>query len=420
MDNITHTLVGLGVGELVHRCLPSEPAPARHGTRRRLLLTACALASNFPDLDLLLTRTMPAPLGYLLQHRGHTHTVLYALPQALLLFALLWLLWPNARALLRASRPARWGLAATLVLGFGLHLGMDFLNSYGLHPFAPFNGHWFYGDTLFIVEPVFWILFGVPLALTLRRPLARAGALAVLAVVLVLCTWLAYLAWYALLALLVLGAVLGTLAWRSAPRAPAVYGLALVLGIAFVGLQASLSAVGKQRIGDALVLADPAARLRDVAMTAFPANPLCWTFVSVESDEAAGTYRLRRGILSLVPRWLPAPSCPAALIGPADATAARAGARLAPQIALLAEENDSLAALRQQQRGNCYFDAWLHFARAPSLVGDVASDYRFGDVPRGNFSTMQLSDFAGRACPASIPPWGVPRADLLAAPATPE
>jgi sec-independent protein translocase protein TatC len=47
------------------------------------------LAGNFPDLDLVLTPLLPAPLGYLLHHRGHTHTVLYALPQMLLLAALM-------------------------------------------------------------------------------------------------------------------------------------------------------------------------------------------------------------------------------------------------------------------------------------------------------------------------------------------
>ena len=92
--------VGLGIGELVQRSLPAEPDEARQRTRHRLLLTACAAASNFPDLDLFLTKLLPAPLGYLLHHRGHTHTLLYALPQALLLLALLWALWPNARRLL--------------------------------------------------------------------------------------------------------------------------------------------------------------------------------------------------------------------------------------------------------------------------------------------------------------------------------
>ena len=172
MDNITHSLVGLGAGELLHRSLPPEADAAHQSTRHRLLLFACAVASNAPDLDLFLTRLLPQPLGYLLHHRGHTHTVLLALPQALVILALIWLLWPSARALLKASRSARAGLGGALLLGFGLHLGMDFLNSYGVHPFYPFDTHWFYGDMIFIVEPVFWVAFGVPMAMLLRPPAA--------------------------------------------------------------------------------------------------------------------------------------------------------------------------------------------------------------------------------------------------------
>ena len=31
-----------------------------------------------------------------------------------------------------------------------LHLGMDFLNSYGVHPFWPIQNRWVYGDSVFI------------------------------------------------------------------------------------------------------------------------------------------------------------------------------------------------------------------------------------------------------------------------------
>jgi inner membrane protein len=51
---------------------------------------------------------------------------------------------------------------------FLLHMSMDFLNSYGIHPAVPVRiMRWFYGDMIFIVEPVFWVAFGVPLALAI-------------------------------------------------------------------------------------------------------------------------------------------------------------------------------------------------------------------------------------------------------------
>ena len=160
MDNLTHSIIGFGVGEVVHRSLPDEADPRSQRVRHRLLLVSCALASNFPDLDLFLGKLLPDPLGYLLHHRGHTHTALMALPQALLLAALLWLCWPSARVLLRASVPARWGLVVSIVAGLALHLLMDFTNSYGIHPWHPFDGRWLYGDMVFIVEPLFWVAIG--------------------------------------------------------------------------------------------------------------------------------------------------------------------------------------------------------------------------------------------------------------------
>ncbi len=42
------------------------------------------------------------------------------------------------------------------IFGTFLHLGMDFLNSYGVHPFWPVENGWFYGDSMFIVEPLYW------------------------------------------------------------------------------------------------------------------------------------------------------------------------------------------------------------------------------------------------------------------------
>jgi len=67
--------------------------------------------------------------------------------------AAIWLLWPAARKLLHTSGAARLGLFATTVLGLILHLSMDAMNVYGVHPFAPFDPRWFYGDMIFIVEP---------------------------------------------------------------------------------------------------------------------------------------------------------------------------------------------------------------------------------------------------------------------------
>lgn len=408
MDNLTHSIVGFGSGELLHRSLRAETDPAQQRTRHRLLLVAGALASNFPDLDLFQSGLLAPPLGYLLHHRGITHTLLMLLPQALILCLLLWVCWPAARALLRTSVPARVGLGVTVLVGLGLHVLMDFTNSYGVHPFYPLDARWFYGDLVFIVEPLYWVAIGVPLALIVRWRWLRVGALAGLAAVLLAVTAKGFLLWPALLVLLLI-AVAVALAQRRMERG----GLLLALGVclAFIAVQGAASQAGRAQITAALLQADPATQVLDIAMTAFPSQPLCWNYVSVERNDAAGTYRLRRGTASVAPQWLTVAACPAALAEPARTL-------LATGIVQSGVVTSSLQALRALEVGNCEVDAWLRFGRAPALVwnGDsgVLSDYRFAATPRGNFTSLPVQPGAKPTCSPQIPAWGYPRADLLA------
>ena len=68
LDNLTHSLAG-------RRPRGGRAArPTSTRTARRLFLATGVIASNLPDLDLVYTGIAPAPLGYLLHHRGHTHT----------------------------------------------------------------------------------------------------------------------------------------------------------------------------------------------------------------------------------------------------------------------------------------------------------------------------------------------------------
>lgn len=376
------------------------------------MLLSCALASNFPDLDLFLTKLLPDPLGYLLNHRGHTHTLLYALPQALLLAALLWLCWPGARALLRQSSVARLGLAISTVTGLALHMLMDYTNSFGIHPLYPFDGRWFFGDMVFIVEPLFWVAFGVPLALMLRRLGARAAVLGVLAAALGFFAFKGYLGWASCLGLGVLALVTGMAQHRSGATGRAGLLLALAVSVGFIGLQGVASHAGRQAVTAAVLQRDAGAQVVDVAMTAFPSQPLCWAFVSMEVNEGAGRYRLRRGVASVAPEWLAPLACPRALVEPGAVTA------LSPALAQFSQQDASLAALRALKKDNCFADAWLRFGRVPALDlgGGSLSDYRFAVTPAGNFTTLPLEMAKHAACPKGVPRWEYPRAGVLMAP----
>ena len=148
MDNLTHTLIGLIAGEsIAHSTRAREPglAPA---TRRGLFVALAAIGGNLPDLDLLYSyRGVPhdtqSKLSYVLQHRGYTHTVVGCLILAVLLYAgaELWLRYRRVGV----TRRDRLELAGMSMFGTFLHLGMDFLNSYGVYPFWPIKNGWFYG-----------------------------------------------------------------------------------------------------------------------------------------------------------------------------------------------------------------------------------------------------------------------------------
>lgn len=405
MDNLTHSLTGLAVGELISRSLPAEADEPSQRTRRRMLLVSCWAASNFPDLDLVLTPLLPAPLGYLLHHRGHTHTLLYALPQALLLAAMLWLLWPGVRTLLARSTQARRGLLLAIGAGFLLHLAMDWLNSYGIHPFYPVDPRWFYGDMVFIIEPVFWIAFGVPLALMATRRISTLLLLGMLIGVPAIFTATGHLHPVSTAALVLLAAAIGVLQRRAGPTGRQGLLAALASAIIFIGMQALSSDAGKSAVAAQLQMRDAGTRVDDVAMSAFPSNPLCWAFVAV--DHKGGNFRVSRGVASIAPGVMAARACPAAFAERAQQRA------LSPAVALVWEQSTALAALRGRQQHDCHFDAWLRFVRMPVLNAGNATDARYGIDPDSNFSTIRHADFAGKPCPAGVPRWAHPRSDLL-------
>jgi inner membrane protein len=57
------------------------------------------------------------------------------------------------------------------------HVGLDWLNNYGVRLLMPFSSQWFYGDSVFIIDPWLWLLFGAGVWVA-RRTARRAVAAA--------------------------------------------------------------------------------------------------------------------------------------------------------------------------------------------------------------------------------------------------
>jgi inner membrane protein len=281
---------------------------------------------------------------------------------------------------------------------------LDAGNSYGVHPFHPFDSRWFYGDAVFILEPWLWLLLGVPVAWNARRPRTRV-AVALLLVALVAGMAAVGVVKGGTAAALVAGAALiAVLTYPLTARArvtAAVTALAAFEALSFV-----LAGAARQT-----AQAELRGRVRgdivDIVLNPNPADPLCWMAIAVERDEGARAFALHTGTLSLAPSWHRPSGCASHRFtaGPHAAASARASWN-----APLWQPLDRLRALAHD---DCWTRAWLQFGRAPAFQGHHIVDLRFAQGERDNFTAMRVPGPRG-ACPANLTAWAMPRADLLA------
>lgn len=129
-DNITH---GLAAALL-----------AQAGLRQRygaLATVALVVGSELPDLDSLFK--LGGPIADFVHHRGITHSLCGGAGLALLGAALLWSVW--------RAQPY-WRVTWLVSMGVLLHIGMDYLTSYGTQLFLPFEAGRYTTDTVFIID----------------------------------------------------------------------------------------------------------------------------------------------------------------------------------------------------------------------------------------------------------------------------
>lgn len=384
MDNLSHTLAGL---------VAAEAAAERSGaeaSRRTLLFVASVVANNFPDLDILYGDLAPAPLGYLLHHRGHTHTLGGVLLQVAVIVNLLFLI-PSFRRHLKdlATLKLTIGVVAT---GLMLHLMMDGWNSYGVHPLWPISSKWYYGDAVFIIEPFVWISLTVPLLFLLISRAARGILLAVVTVIPVVAWSQGFLSGVSLVFLLAFALPLAGLA-RSARTKTRRLFLAVASAVLFVMTQLAASSAVRFRVVDGFRGETATHRLLDVVTNPSPANPLCWNTLRVEADPARDLLRGVAALEALVPEsWIPW-VCPA---------------RRTEDF----RRETTLSRIGKAVADDCRFAAWLRFARVPMLEGDAAFDLRFATGLRENFTELPGAG-TPRACPPYLPNWDHPRQDVI-------
>lgn len=278
MDNLAHALVGAALG----RAVAGAKLP------RAALLGA--VAANAPDWTELFIGLPGDRADYLVLHRGITHSLLGALIETV---ALTILVAAGARWWARRAGGAapRWGWLATCIGVTVLsHLYMDWQGSYGLRPFLPWNGTWYYGDWVAIVDPFFWLVPLIALAWGAERhwiPLAAVVAVGAGIAVLMILTRAIVAPWVlaACAGLTAVGAI-GWLRYWFGPvarrRAAALAILALAVyagaqGVIARGAKAAARREARGRFG---------AGARWAALTQV-GRPFTWEHVYADADSVA-------------------------------------------------------------------------------------------------------------------------------------
>ena len=160
MDPLAHTLFGATLAEA--------------GLKKKTALAAGTLiiGANLPDIDAI---TMLWGNDYALYfRRGWTHGILslflmpFFLTGAMLLFDRLSARW--FRRTISYSENPRPPLKPGILLGLSFiavwsHPFLDWLNVYGVRLLMPFSDTWFYGDSLFIIDPWLWLLMAAAVVL---------------------------------------------------------------------------------------------------------------------------------------------------------------------------------------------------------------------------------------------------------------
>ncbi len=144
MDNITHTLAGALLGQMGLK------------RRSRFAFAACLLGANAPDIDVF------APLAFPVDgiefHRGPLHGV-FAWPVLAAAIVIILSLVDRLRPAppdAVSFRPVP--LFVVAFLAVLTHPFLDWLTTYAIAFFAPFNWRWYSGNAIFIIDWVYWLL----------------------------------------------------------------------------------------------------------------------------------------------------------------------------------------------------------------------------------------------------------------------
>jgi len=410
MDNVTHSLGGLLLAECAVRLRVRRDGAEPSKRFRAVAAVSSMIAANLPDADLFYTGVGGDRLRYMLHHRGYSHTVLAAIAGAMLVYGVALLVWRWRAREAPTGLDSRW-LLALLVVSTLSHLVLDWTNSYGVHPFWPFDDRWYYGDSVFIVEPWLWVVSVPMLVAASRARLVRVLLSLVLLAGVALAWRVDFVSPMAATALTIGAALFVALAvvLRPATRA-----IAAVAGwLAVTAVMAAGSATARQTALSAARESDPGAQVVDIVASPLPANAVCIAVIAVE--RSGSSYRMSTARVSAVPSITAAARCGVrSTVGTIFHPSPRPSTRA---VQWDSEWSAPIAELATLARESCPALAALRFIRVPVWQSEGAAAVLLGDARYGGGSGTSFSDVRvarqAPVCPRAMPPWTPPRAELL-------
>jgi inner membrane protein len=299
---------------------------------------------------------------------------------------------------------------------------MDFSNNYGVHPFWPFYDGWVYGDAVFIIEPLFWVLTIPALALASEHRATKLFLFGIVAIGVAL-TWVTAFANRGTALFLTLAALgFCALNLRLTQRTRTLVAVAGSFTTALVFFVTS--ALARGAVAAAARDGSPAnaasVELDDVSLAPAPSNPFCWSAMAV--GRQGDRYALWVATVALAPGLVPPSGC---ALEPTGRTLALGvpSLRDTPGVRWDGEWTAPLGDLGALSRANCEARAYLRWARMPFWVERPGSELVLGDLRYDRSRELEFAETVGTSppttCPKRVPPWTPPRADLIEPRSTP-
>lgn len=397
MDNFTHSLIGISIAEGFIQAHSEKPGFKNH---RGLLWFISALANNIPDLDFLyaqwilhvpgLDKLQQMKLSALVHHRGFTHTFLFAVPQALVVF--LCIRFFLRRRFQEMSVILRRTTFFLCLLGPLVHLFADFWNSYGVHPYWPISKKWVYGDFIFIIEPWLWIFLILPVINYTKNLKWNFIPLLLFFCIQSVVLFSGYVHWAMSLFFLLTSLWLLGYARKYTLRNVFFFHISLIA--LFLGNNYWISQLVKRFVRQQIPVQDSSSTIHDISAFPMPANPLCWITQTVETTK--DSYISRKAVISLLPRTLPPFHCLAFQSSKQTFPLTKTQLPHRPGLQWIGEYQKPLKELQDLHKKSCAFFHFLQFSRIPAWThkdGFIFGDLRFDRSEKMDFSKFKLDSF---------------------------